>query len=116
MRLFALLLGLICLGLGVIGAFVPLMPSTVFFIVAVGCFAYASPRLEKWLMSFPFIAAPVQAWRERGAIALPAKILASIGMAAGFGAFALTGANAWALAAAAVFLALCAAFVWTRPS
>lgn len=115
LRLFALLLGLVCLGLGAIGAFVPLMPSTVFFIAAVACFAYASPRLENWLMSIEFIAGPVNAWRERGAIALPAKLLASVGMSVGFAIFALLGAGVWALAAAAVFLALCVAFIWTRP-
>jgi uncharacterized membrane protein YbaN (DUF454 family) len=114
-RPFAGLLGLVCLALGVIGVFVPLMPSTVFFIGAAGCFAYASPRLEAWLLSFEFIGRPVRAWRERGAIAWPAKVMATVGMAVGLALFALSGAGAWALGAAAVFLVLCAMFIWTRP-
>jgi len=93
----------------------PLMPSTVFFIAAAACFAYASPRLEAWLLSFGFIGGPVRAWRERGAIALPAKILASLGMCVGLGVFAITGASLLALAIAAGVLGLCAVFIWTRP-
>jgi uncharacterized membrane protein YbaN (DUF454 family) len=109
------LLGFICLALGVIGAFLPLMPSTVFFICAAGCFAYASPRLEAWLLSFEFIGGPVRAWRERGAIARPAKIMASIGMALGLGLFAVSGASGWIIGVAAAALGLCALFIWTRP-
>lgn len=116
LRPVALLLGFLFLALGVIGAFVPLLPSTIFFIAAAACFAHASPRLEVWLLSFEFIGAPVRAWRERGAIALPAKLMATIGMSVGLGLYALSGPGAWALGAAAVFLALCALFIWTRPS
>lgn len=115
LRPVAVLLGFMCLVLGVIGAFVPLMPSTVFFIAAAGCFAYASPRLEAWLLSFEFIGGPVRAWRERGAIALPAKVMATLGMGVGFGLYALSGPDAWGFGAAIVFLALCALFIWTRP-
>lgn len=115
LRLLAALLGFVCVALGVIGALVPLMPSTVFFICAAACFAYASPRLEAWLLSFDFIARPVQAWRERGAIELPAKLLASLGMAIGVLAIVLAGASVIAIAAAAFVLALCALFIWTRP-
>ena len=115
LRPLAVLAGVLCLALGVIGAFVPLMPSTVFFIGAAACFAYASPRLEAWLLSFEFIGGPVRAWRERGAIALPAKLMATVGMSVGLALFALSGPGAWALGAAIVFLALCAMFIWTRP-
>ena len=115
LRPFAALLGFICVVLGVIGALVPLMPSTVFFIVAAGCFAYASPKLEAWLLSYEFIGGPVRAWRDRGAIARPAKLMASAGMALGIVLYALTKPSGLALAAAAVVLALCALFIWTRP-
>jgi uncharacterized protein len=115
LRPLAALLGLVCVVLGVIGAFLPLMPSTVFFIGAAACFAYASPRLEAWLLSFEFIGGPVRAWRERGAISRRAKIMASLGMTLGLAAYALTKPSGFALAAAASVLALCALFVWTRP-
>lgn len=115
LRPIVALAGIICVVLGFIGALLPLMPSTVFFICAAGCFAYASPRLEAWLLSFKFIGDPVRAWRDRGAIALPAKLLATLGMSVGLAAFALTGASVLALSIAAVLLGLCALFIWTRP-
>ncbi len=115
LRPLVALVGFMCVVLGVIGAVVPLMPSTVFFIAAAGCFAYASPRLEAWLLSIEIIGAPVRAWRERGAISLPAKLMASTGMALGLGLFAWSGASVLALVIAGAVLALCALFIWTRP-
>lgn len=115
LRPLAALVGFICVALGLIGAVVPLMPSTVFFIAAAACFAYASPRLEAWLLSFNFIGDPVRAWRERGAIARPAKIMATLGMIFGLIMFAFAGASAIALAVVAFPLALCVLFIWTRP-
>jgi len=114
-RTLAVLLGLVCVALGIIGAFLPLLPSTVFFIAAAACLAYASPRLESWLLSIDFIGEPVRAWRERGAIPLAAKIIASIGMGVGLLLCAVSPAGPLALGAAAVFLGLCAIFIWTRP-
>lgn len=115
LRPIVAVLGLVCVGLGIVGAILPLVPSTVFFIAAAACFAYASPRLEAWLLSHKFIGDPVRVWRERGAIALPAKLMATLGMSIGLTLFALTGANVTALAVAAAVLALCALFIWTRP-
>lgn len=115
LRPFVAVLGLVCVGLGIVGAILPLMPSTVFFICAAACFAYASPRLEAWLLSHKVIGDPIRAWRERGAIALPAKLMATLGMSIGLTLFALMGANLIALCVAAAVLALCALFIWTRP-
>jgi uncharacterized membrane protein YbaN (DUF454 family) len=114
-RVLALCLGSVCVVFGVIGAVLPLIPSTPFFLCAAGCFASAYPRLEAWLLSFAFIGGPVRAWRERGAIARPAKLAATIGMSVSLAAYAASGASPWALVAVAGLLALCAAFIWTRP-
>lgn len=116
LRPLAAIAGFFCVVLGLVGAIVPLMPSTVFFIAAAACFAYASPRLEAWLLSFNFIGEPVRAWRERGAISLSAKLTATAGMVMGLALYALAGASVLGLAVAAFVLALCAAFIWTRPS
>lgn len=110
------LVGMCLLGLGIVGAFVPLMPSTMFFIGAAACFAYASPRLEGWLLSIDFVGRPIRAWRERGAISIPSKLAATLGMSAGIALYAMTGPSAWVLAAVAVVLVLCAAFIWSRPN
>src|SRR3546814_5197123 len=46
-----LMLGFIWVGIGAVGAFVPLLPTTIFIILALGCFARSSPRLEHWLLN-----------------------------------------------------------------
>src|SRR5690606_22564161 len=42
--------GLSLVGLGTLGAVVPGLPTTVFFIGAAACFARSSPRLERWVL------------------------------------------------------------------
>lgn len=47
--------GLLSVGLGGVGIVVPGLPTTVFFIIAAGCFARSSPRLERWVLDLPKI-------------------------------------------------------------
>lgn len=108
--------GLLCVGLGVIGVMVPLMPSTIFFITAAACFARSSARLERWLLSRPLIGDAVQAWRARGAIPVKAKWLASAGMACGLLLWSAAHPPVMLFALVCTLLAACALYVWTRPS
>lgn len=43
--------GLISLGLGIIGVFVPLMPTTIFLIISAACFIRSSDKLYNWLIN-----------------------------------------------------------------
>jgi hypothetical protein len=73
MRSVYLVLGFIFIALGFVGAFLPVLPTTPFLILATTCFARSSPRLESWLLSHPRFGPSLRAWRERGAIPLRAK-------------------------------------------
>lgn len=42
-------LGLLCLGIGAVGALIPVLPTTPFVLLAAGCFGGSSPRLYGWL-------------------------------------------------------------------
>lgn len=110
-------LGLLFVVIGLIGAVLPLLPTTIFFILAAGCFARSSPDLERRIMEHPRIGPMVEAWRQHGAIPPRAKALAVAGMALGFLTFLWTAhpGPATALVVLAGLLG-CAAFVITRPS
>ena len=43
--------GWLMVALGFIGALLPVMPTTIFLMMAVACFARSSPRFEHWLLS-----------------------------------------------------------------
>lgn len=117
LRLVWLAAGLVCVTLGVIGALVPLMPTTVFLILAAGCFARSSPRLEAKLLDHPRFGPTLRAWRSDGAIGQRAKAMACIGMALGYMLF-WRGAHPHAPLAIAVgaVMAGCAAYVLSRPA
>lgn len=108
--------GLAMMALAVIGAILPLMPTTVFLIMAGWCFARSSPRLESWLLNHPRFGAMLRNWRDHRAIPRRAKIAACCGMTMGFVIFWL-GAHPglWVSLGVAACLAGCAAFVVSRP-
>lgn len=112
-----LALGLVFLALGIIGAFLPVMPTTIFLILAAWCFGRSSPRLEAWLLDHPRFGATLRAWRAEGAIPRRAKGYALGGMALGFALFCW-GAHPrwWVTVLVAGFFAACAAFVVSRPA
>lgn len=116
LRLVFLGLGLLFTALGVIGAFVPLMPSTIFLIIAAWFFARSSARLEAWLLGHRRFGPILVAWRREGAIPRRAKILACMGMALGLLIFTLTvHVSLWVTLAVYAAILACAAFVVSRP-
>lgn len=111
-----LMLGLLLVCVGVVGIFVPLLPTTVFLVLALPCFARSSPRLEAWLLNHPRFGAPLRAWREQRAIPQRGKIGACFGMALGFGLFWLaTRPGIVAAMAVGAAMLLSAAWIVTRP-
>jgi len=115
-RAVYLVLGLAFLALGVAGAFLPLLPTTVFLILAAACFAKSSPRLEAWILNHKQFGPLVRDWRAHGAIPRKAKVLACLGMAAGFAIFFVSAhPKLWLAVLVAAALGACAAFVVSRP-
>lgn len=69
-------LGYASLALAVLGAFLPILPTVPFVILAAFLFAKGNPELEKRLVEHPVFGPHIVAWRERGAISSKGKFFA----------------------------------------
>lgn len=108
--------GAAALTLGVIGIFLPLLPTTPLVLLSAACFAKASPRVEAWLLAHRTFGPMISAWRERGAITLRSKIAACLGKTLGFGVFlAVSDPPLWLAIIVFMCLLSAALFVVTRP-
>ena len=72
-RLPWLIAGALALALGVLGIFLPLLPTTPFVLLAAFCFARGSARCEAWLLGHPRFGPMVRDWRAHRAVPLRAK-------------------------------------------
>lgn len=68
--------GMAAVGLGALGAVVPGLPTTVFFIVAASCFARSSPRFEAWVLDLPGVGPMVRDYRAGLGMPRRAKVWA----------------------------------------
>ncbi len=115
-RLLWMICGFVALALGVAGIILPLLPHTVFLLIAAFCFSRGSERLHSWLINHKHLGPPIRDWNEHGAIPLKAKIIASIMMAATLGTAYLFHAPNPVIIAQIIILPLVGLFIWSRPS
>jgi uncharacterized protein len=76
LRWFWIAAGFFFVALGFIGAFVPVMPSTVFFIIAAWCFSRGSERWLNWLLALPTVGPLIRDYRDGKGMPARAKVLA----------------------------------------
>ena len=115
-RRYALLVcGWCNVALGLIGAVVPGMPTTVFLIIALWAFTRSSPRLRRWLYEHPRFGPGLRDWERHRVIPPRAKRLAVATMATSLAILAVL-AEGWVLpASVGTVMAAVAAFIVTRP-
>lgn len=109
-------LGFLCVGLAAIGVALPVMPTTIFLIVAAWSFARSSESLNLWLHQHRLFGPLLLDWEDHGVIRSPAKV-AAIGMIGlSFGIAFLSGSPPWVLAPLALVLGAVSLFIVSRPS
>ncbi len=73
-----LVLAYTSLGLGILGAFLPLLPTTPFLLLAAWSASRGSPQLHRWLYEHPRYGATLIAWEQERAVATSAKVTACV--------------------------------------
>lgn len=69
------ILGWISVVLGVIGALLPIVPTTPFLILAAYLFSKSSPRVHSWLTSLPYFGDAIIDWETNRVIRPKAKMM-----------------------------------------
>jgi uncharacterized protein len=81
MRRLYLCLGYASLALGIVGIFLPVLPTTPFVLLAAWCFARSNPALAEKLYGHPRFGPLLTVWRDQKAIPRHAKIYALVALA-----------------------------------
>ena len=115
-RLLCLLFGWIALGLGALGAVLPVLPTTPFIILAAFLFAKGSPRIRAWLVGNATFGPHIRNWESQRAISAGAKRMAVLMMTVVFGFSVLLGLAWWILLIQFLCMVSAAAFVLSRPT
>ena len=73
--MFLTLMGLISLGLGILGAFLPVLPTTPLLLLSAALFLRGNERLYDWLMNHPKLGTYISNFTKHKAIPLRVKIV-----------------------------------------
>ena len=117
MRPFLFILGWLLFALGFVGAFLPVLPTTPFMLLALWCFARSSDRFHDWLYTHRLFGPPLQQWHEYRVIPLAAKLTALFFMSASLVyLFVFLSTEVWVKVLMSSSMALGAWFILTKPS
>lgn len=75
-RALLLVAGTVCVALGIVGIFLPLLPTTPFLLLAAACYARASRRFYDWLLANRTFGPLIIEWRRHRSIPYRTKITA----------------------------------------
>jgi hypothetical protein len=108
-------LALLFLLLGVIGALVPVLPTTPFILLAAWAAARSSPRLLDWLENHTAFGPMISDWRRGGVVGRRAKWFATLAMGVS-AAYLLYGVRPlWVALLALACMMATLLWLWRRP-
>ncbi|WP_078410783.1 YbaN family protein [Priestia abyssalis] len=104
-----IIIGSISLVLGVLGIFLPLLPTTPFLLLAAACYIRSSEKLYQWLITHKILGPYIQSFRSGNGIPIRAKIMAIAMVWLSFGFSAIFVVETFLLKALFIF----GAVFWT---
>jgi uncharacterized membrane protein YbaN (DUF454 family) len=117
MRPLLFTLGCLLFCLGFVGAFVPVLPTTPFMLLALWCFSRSSERFHDWLYHHKVFGPPMQQWHKYRVIPRGAKAIALLFMTASVVyIFGFSDVPVWVKAAMGVTVVIGVLFIVATPS
>ncbi|MEM7400615.1 MAG: YbaN family protein [Pseudomonadota bacterium] len=109
-------IGGLSLSLGIVGVFLPLLPTTCFVLLASWAFAKSSPNFHNWLVYRSPFSKSIQNWNKFGIIPTHVKAIAASSMLISFLITALLLENIYVLTGLGLGLLALLAFIFSKPS
>ena len=113
--LLALALAVLSLVLGLLGLFLPVLPTVPFLLLAAWAAGHSSPRLLQWLESHPRFGPQITDWRRAGVVRRKAKWTATVVMTVSAITTLLLLRAHWAALATVAVMACVLVWLWLRP-
>lgn len=114
-RGFYKLVALLSLGLGVLGIFLPVLPTTPFILLAAWAATRGSPQLLAWLEAHPLFGQMLRDWRRGGVVSRKAKWSATLVMASSAVVILVLVHKPFVQVVAIGTMACVLAWLWKRP-
>ena len=109
------LLAYVSLGVGIVGIFVPGLPTTVFVLISAWAASHGSERLHRWLLDHPRFGPAIRDWQAHGAVSRKGKWMASLTMLACALITLWCVPLAWVKVTSISIMACVCLWLWLRP-
>ncbi len=114
-KYFFLLTGILSLAVGIVGLFVPLLPTTCFVLLAAYCFSKSSDQLYQRLIQHPRFGRTILSWQKYRVIQVPIKCWASTMISLSALIIWFQPLSLLIKISVSVFLLLLVLFIWSCP-
>lgn len=115
MRWAYLVLAVASLGAGIVGIFLPVVPTVPFILLAAWAAARSSPRLLRWLETHRHFGPHIADWRRGGVVRRRAKWMATALMAVSAATMLALAGPRWFVLLPLAVMAAVLAWLWRRP-
>jgi uncharacterized membrane protein YbaN (DUF454 family) len=91
-RYLYLIMGFLLVGIGILGIFLPVLPTTIFLILASACFMKSSPKANEWLKNNRWLGPYLKNYTEKTGLTVKSKLvlISILWISITFSAFILT--------------------------